>query len=649
MLMFKKILSLATLFVIAFGLNATAQNIKAHRYDAASIMPKYTAKQVVTSKVDLNDGEYWDGYWNGTLGEYSILLGVEQVPMSYDCAAMFPASSAIVSGKTVEGIRFGFPNSTHIANVKVWLSTKLPKTPEEADIICQEVTDITGSENEADELNEVRFAKPYKIDPDKDLYVGYSYNVTEGNSDAENFPIIIDSSKELPNGLILKFGGAEGQWDDYNGYGFGVLAVQMLLSGEMYADAAAIKSDLGTHVGASGNKYTIPLSLQNSGTNPLTSAELTVELNGKTSTVEVKPEKGIEGIGTSFDYNLDVEAPAETGSYELKVTVNKVNGIDNPIKAIAKGNIFVVSKVVERIPLFEEFTGMWCGYCPRGTIAMEKLRQVYGNKISLVAIHVNDALQCYDYADVAQNVGGFPAAHVNRVYTNVDPYFGLTKNTALGVKALVDECAGGVPTASINASAVIDGDILTATSEVEFLYTGDASNFAVAYILTEDGLYKDSWEQSNYYSNSYPDGLVDEPLFERWMNGPSKMAVEYNETAVAARGILWGVEGSVPATVKEGEKNIHSVDFNLKDYKIIQDRDRLNLITVLFDTESGKVMNTNFVALNPNASGIEGVEAEGENMESARYTIDGRRIMAPEKGINIVKYSDGTVKKIVVE
>ena len=647
--MVKKLLSLAALFVMAFSAGAQSQSLSSKKFDVARLAPRYSAGQVVTSKIDLKGNEYWDGYWDGTLGEYSILLGVESVPMDYDCAAMFPASSAKVSGKTVEGIRFGFPNSTNIKNVKVWMSTTLPKTPEEADIICQEVKDITGSENEADELNEVRFTTPYTVDPDKDLYVGYSFYVASGSEDAENFPIIIDSSKELANGLILKFGGAEGKWDDYNGYGFGVLSVQMLLSGESYSDAASIKSDLGTHVGTLGSKFNLPLTIENTGENQLNSLQLSVELDGNVSTLDISSSDLVKGENNAYGYNLAIDAPAETGSYDLKISVSKVNGIDNPVKAVAKGNLFVVSRLVEMKPFIEEFTGMWCGYCPRGTIAMEKFRQVYGDKVSLVAIHAGDALQCVDYADVSQNVSGFPAAHVNRIYTNIDPYFGKTAKTAFGIKELVEECMSVIPAAAVEASAVIDGDVLTATSEVEFLFTGDASNFAVAYIITEDGLYNDSWEQKNYYSNSAPDGLVDEPLFERWMNGPSKMAVEYNEVAIAAQGILRGVENSVPETVQEGVKNSHSVEFNLKDYKLIQDRDRLTLITVLFDKVTGAVVNSNYVYLNPEASGIDGIETDGDKVETARYTVDGRRIIVPEKGVNIVKYSDGTYRKVVVE
>lgn len=36
-------------------------------------------------------------------------------------------------------------------------------------------------------------------------------------------------------------------------------------------------------------------------------------------------------------------------------------------------------------------------------------------------------------------------------------------------------------------------------------------------------------------------------------------------------------------------------------------------------------------------------------VEIARWTLDGRRIDSPAKGINIVRYSDGTSRKIFVK
>lgn len=49
------------------------------------------------------------------------------------------------------------------------------------------------------------------------------------------------------------------------------------------------------------------------------------------------------------------------------------------------------------------------------------------------------------------------------------------------------------------------------------------------------------------------------------------------------------------------------------------------------------------------ATGITGTQNTTDVREIARFTIDGKRINQPQRGINIVKYSDGTVKKVIVK
>ena len=49
------------------------------------------------------------------------------------------------------------------------------------------------------------------------------------------------------------------------------------------------------------------------------------------------------------------------------------------------------------------------------------------------------------------------------------------------------------------------------------------------------------------------------------------------------------------------------------------------------------------------ASGIDKVTTSADAKEVSRYSANGQRLSAPAKGLNIVKYSDGSVKKVVVE
>ena len=49
------------------------------------------------------------------------------------------------------------------------------------------------------------------------------------------------------------------------------------------------------------------------------------------------------------------------------------------------------------------------------------------------------------------------------------------------------------------------------------------------------------------------------------------------------------------------------------------------------------------------ASGIDKVTTSTDAKEVSRYSANGQRLSAPAKGLNIVKYSDGSVKKVVVQ
>ena len=48
-------------------------------------------------------------------------------------------------------------------------------------------------------------------------------------------------------------------------------------------------------------------------------------------------------------------------------------------------------------------------------------------------------------------------------------------------------------------------------------------------------------------------------------------------------------------------------------------------------------------------TGIDKVTTSTDAKEISRYSVNGQRLSAPAKGLNIVKYSDGSVKKVAVQ
>lgn len=63
---------------------------------------------------------------------------------------------------------------------------------------------------------------------------------------------------------------------------------------------------------------------------------------------------------------------------------------------------------------------------------------------------------------------------------------------------------------------------------------------------------------------------------------------------------------------------------------------------------SNKNLNMHQITFVPGTgTGIAGVETSAEKSVEAYYTLDGVRLNAPAKGVNIVKYTDGTTVKVV--
>ena len=90
--------------------------------------------------------------------------------------------------------------------------------------------------------------------------------------------------------------------------------------------------------------------------------------------------------------------------------------------------------------------------------------------------------------------------------------------------------------------------------------------------------------------------------------------------------------------------------FNIADNKVIQRKDKLYAIVAVVDNDTRKIVNANFVPVQLYTTGIKDIQKDEMMTVSKRYyTIDGKQLAQPQKGINIVRTSDGHTFKVVVE
>ena len=89
---------------------------------------------------------------------------------------------------------------------------------------------------------------------------------------------------------------------------------------------------------------------------------------------------------------------------------------------------------------------------------------------------------------------------------------------------------------------------------------------------------------------------------------------------------------------------------NISSKRLIQDKSKLGVCVLLINLKTGQIENAAKCRISEHkVTGVAPLQQEqGSTVEIARYTLDGRRISTPQIGVNLVKYSDGSVRKEMI-
>ena len=89
--------------------------------------------------------------------------------------------------------------------------------------------------------------------------------------------------------------------------------------------------------------------------------------------------------------------------------------------------------------------------------------------------------------------------------------------------------------------------------------------------------------------------------------------------------------------------------FSIEGNTLIQDKDKLSLVAMIIDDADGRIVNAAKVAIgDSNLSKKEEITEVCVAEISEVYDLYGLRRDRPVKGINIVRYSDGSSRKIII-
>lgn len=494
--------------------------------------------------------------------------------------------------------------------------------------------------------NDVKFDTPYELDLSKEegVMLGFTYTQKKGSSE-ECYPIAL-----LKEGTIeITYAAMDGstQLYDFKSTKYGNLCVQAIVEKDYPAkDIILHNVTFNKFTKASSNsKFTVNVS--NFGTTTINSFTLTTSIDGS----QIK-EQTVNGTVNGDIKACVVEVPTTgvaLGAHKIKFAITKVDGTaptGNTTNDAYESDINLYETALKRQKqLVEQFTAVTCTWCPTGSRFLKHL-QDKRQDLAWVALHgpmgTKDPYQTNQSIAImkALGVNGYPIATFNRSFIEGELTMVMSiqeKNYAQAVASFnkiftqTDEEFPAFVNLDITANADKDAGTGKDKLVVKVKGTGvkSAADFLKDYAL---------------YVYVTEDGIVG-PQIDK---GQTIKKYVHNNTF---RQCLTNIYGD--------NINWNGDNFDQQlTYDIPKDQLAANMHVVAFVAPklgnsatpmSELVVNqTNMVPVTVTA-GIENTNADADNEIVARYNLAGQKIDTAQKGVNIVKYKNGKVMKVIVK
>jgi hypothetical protein len=365
-------------------------------------------------------------------------------------------------------------------------------------------------------------------------------------------------------------------YNDNSGWLFGLAIDNFKVEVPLANDARLDALNLNRYA-LVGTNNILAMTVTNVGSSPITS--LTIDWNDgnthvETITVNIAPFATVNvNHPTAINYATAIERT-------INVNITNVNGgpDDDPSNNTGSSAFNTVSQLATKAVLIEEGTGTWCGWCPRGKVAMAYMTSTYPNFIGIM-VHNSDPMALAAY-DNAANFGGYPSANVDRVLLDQT----VSQNAFISYyNARKDLVSPADLSATVSGSATSISIDASATFYTEFA----ASNYRLGVILYENGVTGTTagYNQANYYS-----GGASGPMggYENLPDPVPASQMVYDYVGRALLGGYNGQTGSVPSVITDGLQATHTFNYTVP---LAFNAANIEGVVVLIDQTNGEIVN----------------------------------------------------------
>lgn len=329
----------------------------------------------------------------------------------------------------------------------------------------------------------------------------------------------------------------------------------------------------------------VGVDIKNMGGNTVSSATVSWTVGSETHSTNLSNMNLSAGQTKSFTLDTPYEATS-TGEKTITVEVSSVNGgaDANPTDNSLTKSVYFISHKPAKHVVIEEGTGTWCGWCPRGFVAMEYMYDNPGQFPYFIGIgvHYGDPMEVSGYTSEVYNQvgGGFPGSVVDRVEYPVSVTLNEWTNQYNNRKNII--APGQVEmTGDYNPST----RGLTVSVNTRFYMDMSNADYRVSVVVVEDGVTGtgNGWGQENYYAGGSAGPMGG------WENLPATVHnYEYNRTARATIGGYHGQAGSVPSQITDGALNAYEMTYTFPSHI---NPDNVTLVALILDNSTGEIIN----------------------------------------------------------
>ncbi|MCD6019463.1 MAG: hagA 1 [Bacteroidetes bacterium] len=358
--------------------------------------------------------------------------------------------------------------------------------------------------------------------------------------------------------------------------------------------AATTPTGLATFGSVGANK-TITAKVKNNGFNNVTA------FTAKYSDGVVTATRNVTGLNLSYGQTANVTfttpytIPSANES-NLKVWVELTGDAtqtNDTLTNSIKGYSFMPSHKV----VFEEGTGTWCGWCPRGTVYMDSMYKMHPNTTALIAVHNGDPMvhAAYD-SGIGTLISGYPTALCGRAIEELDPSDMFDSYAA----HLNDFSLGNlVVTPTYNSGTRVADVVVNTQIACGLANNNSANDYRLAIVFTEDNVAgtTSAYNQVNYYSSASQNQPLD-GAGRDWQTSPNPVpaaSIHYDFVARTILGGFTGAANSLPSTLVAGTTYTSSVF----SYTVpaAYNASKMTVHALLVDAKTNMVFNANSTPL----------------------------------------------------